>query len=630
MYLRRVAVQGFRAAADTQVTCEFPGRFSLLIGPNGAGKTTINEAIYLGHTHKFPGLARPDATVLGAPPRSISIGYELEQDVANEGALGSVLRRRGNRAPTWTRTLERSLGQVRAAGLDSRADGLEQIRLIYLPALRNPVDQLARRESRMLLELLRAEQMRSPASGGLRKVRAQAEALLGSLTTQQLIQDVQGRIAETLSPLTGGAREHFAFIGTQRVDDAYVARVLELLLATMPNPLGAVRLEAASLGYVNLLHIAVTLAGVPDPSRSPAPTFPTRSNNDLPTGDVQPDDHDPDQARLRIEGANEAAEAEQDSFFPDVFHATVLIEEPEAHLHPQLQHGLIRYLRHVAAERPDLQVIVSTHASDLISACRPEELVVLRRDKSGAAVSRSVAHIPWSSKDGERIRRMVRLHLDASRSGALFAERVVLVEGITEAALVREIGRAWAAGDAAKGYFVEALSVVPVGNRIGSWPVEFLATPGHELVSQVAILSDTDQRPKAAGDPLPDPTPPAWQSNFTDDTTVRVFWSKPTLEPSLVTGNERLIQEALKAMKQGMLVTPTPENVDTHFRTGSGKKVKAEFALELAALMQERPDRVKVPPHLKKLFDWLYEGHALAGSVGSSLSGRDSEGSVTI
>src|ERR1019366_8668832 len=144
-------------------------------------------------------------------------------------------------------------------------DGYDRVRMIYLPALRNPVDELSRRETRVLIELLRAEQLRHPGTASLAKVRAQAETMLSSLTTQQLVMEVQGRIAENLKTITGGVRQHYAFIGTQRVDDAYLARVLELLLATLPDPLQAVRLEAASLGYVNLLHIAVTLAGVPDP-----------------------------------------------------------------------------------------------------------------------------------------------------------------------------------------------------------------------------------------------------------------------------------------------------------------------------------------------------------------------------
>ncbi len=174
-----------------------------------------------------------------------------------------------------------------------------------------------------------------------------------------------------------------------------------------------------------------------------------------------------------------------------------------------MQHGLIRYLRASVAERPDLQIIVSTHAGEIIAGAKPDEMVVVRQDRDARVVSRLIASIPWDPPLGRKVRRMAELHMDASRSGALFAERLVLVEGITEAALLRAFGRAWAGGDNAKLAFIDALAVVPIGNRIGEWPVHLLAQPGHELAAQVAVLSDTDNRPVNLGDPMPDPTLPS-------------------------------------------------------------------------------------------------------------------------
>ena len=63
MHLRRVTVEGFRAAASAPLTVEFPGRFSLLVGANGAGKTTINDAIYCAHRERFPRLQPSDSAV---------------------------------------------------------------------------------------------------------------------------------------------------------------------------------------------------------------------------------------------------------------------------------------------------------------------------------------------------------------------------------------------------------------------------------------------------------------------------------------------------------------------------------------------------------------------------------------
>jgi putative ATP-dependent endonuclease of the OLD family len=633
VYLKRLTVDGFRAAVPFPITVDLPGRFSLLLGSNGAGKTTINDAIYWAHPDRFPRLTQPDAAVLGPAPRSIAVEYAFESAGGTEGALGLALHSRGRSAPLWVRSLERSLGRVRARTIAPVPDELEQLRLIYLPALRNPVDELARRETRVLLELLRAEQLRNPSTGTLMGVRRQAESLLSTLTTHQLLVDVQGRVAENMKVLTSGVNEHFPFIGTQRVDDTYLARVLELLLATTNDAHEARRLEGSSLGYVNLLHIAVTLAGVPDPSRSTsigpdaAPTGDEAAGTEglAPRDDqVSPADDDAETARRKLEERSEDAEDKLDSFFPQLFHATVLIEEPEAHLHPQLQHGLIRYLRKVTVERPDLQVLVSTHASEIIAACKPDEMVVVRR-QSGRVVTRALANIPWKEADRKKIARMTTLHLDASRSGALFADRVVLVEGITEAALLRAFGRAWAAGDATKVAFMDALSIVPMGNKVGEWPVRLLAQPGWELSDQVAVLSDTDLR----GDPLPAPSPPAWQNDFADPTRVQVFWSRPTLEPTLVDDNELLVEAALDMVGKPVSGALNAKSVDDLFQTDSGKKAKGEFAFELAALVEANPETAHVPEQLVALFDWLWEGHLSTGGVdGAEPEGaHDSTGS---
>lgn len=628
MYLKRVTIDGFRAAVPSPITVNFPGRFSLLVGGNGAGKTTINDAIYLAHPDRFPRLTPPDAAVLGTAPRNIAVEYSFETSGGPEGALGLALQGLGTRAPLWVRSLERSLGRVRARTVAPAPDELEQLRLIYLPALRNPVDELSRRETRVLVELLRAEQLRSRSSGTLMDVRRQAESLLNSLVTQQLLIDVQGRIAGNMKFLTSGVKEHFPFIGTQRVDNAYLARVLELLLATTNDAHQARRLEGSSLGYVNLLHIAVTLAGVPDPSMSagggtqPPAGAPAEDVGGPPSDSQVSPTADAEAARRGLDERREDAEDQLDSFFPRLFHATVLIEEPEAHLHPQLQHGLIRYLRKVTVDRPDLQVIVSTHASEIVAACKPDEMVVVRTE-NGRVVTRSLADIPWKVADRKKIARMTTLHLDASRSGALFADRVVLVEGITEAALLRAFGRAWAAGDATKFAFIDALSIVPLGHKVGEWPVRLLAHPGWELASQVAVLSDSDKR----GDPLPKPTPTAWQADLNDPERFQVFWSLPTLEPTLVEDNELLIDAALHMVGQSVTGAISAKSVDDLFQTDSGKKAKGEFAFELAALVEANAITAHVPAQLASLFDWLWAGHVARGAeAGGPWPLQDGEG----
>ncbi|WP_256624028.1 ATP-dependent nuclease [Actinomyces denticolens] len=414
------------------------------------------------------------------------------------------------------------------------------------------------------------------------------------------MRNVESRIAENLRIISGGIQEHHAFIGTQTVDDTYLARVFEMLVALIPDRATARRLQVSSLGYVNLLHIAVTLAGIPD-AGSPLPPDDPPSDGGNTYEDVESDDERAEAARQRLALTAEAADADADSFYPDLFHATVLIEEPEAHLHPQLQYGLIRYLRSLVEERPDIQIIVTTHSADLASACDPDELVVVRKDVDNRTVSRRLADIPLVDDLKTRLFQQTRLHLDATRSAALFADRVLIVEGVTEANILRLLGRAWADSNARRTGFIDSLAILPVGHKIGEWPIRLLATPNHEFVTRVAALADTDLR----GTPLPYPKPPAWHAEL-DAETARFFWSRPTLEPSLVSGNEALIKATFK--KCGL---DGPDRVDTmtvdQFFTNQAKH-KGEFALAFAQLIDQNLNAVVIPDHISDMFTWLYDG----------------------
>lgn len=262
MHVRRVTIRGFRSSATGDVVCQLPGRFALLIGSNNAGKTTVADGLYLSHPHRFPQLQRPSVAVLGPTPRDIVVEYAFDAPEV-EGTLGKSLQDQGLPPPTWTRELERDLGQVRARTVAPEPDGFDCLRHIHLPAHRNPLDELARREAQILVELLRAQQQLEHGHRNLVDVRNLAAVLLDKLTQADLIQSVERRIRTHLTALSVGVAAQYSFIGGQRVDDAYLGRVLELLLCSIDNRAFAQRLEISGLGYVNLLHIAVTLAAHP-------------------------------------------------------------------------------------------------------------------------------------------------------------------------------------------------------------------------------------------------------------------------------------------------------------------------------------------------------------------------------
>ncbi len=115
----------------------------------------------------------------------------------------------------------------------------------------------------------------------------------------------------------------------------------------------------------------------------------------------------------------------------------LLIEEPEAHLHPQRQVRLMEFLRHAAEpklEGPDrsVQILLSTHSPNLASKIPLRNLVLLQ---GGRAHSLSEGHTKLDVGDYRFLERF----LDVTKANLLFSHSVLIVEGDAEAILLPAI-----------------------------------------------------------------------------------------------------------------------------------------------------------------------------------------------
>ena len=106
-----------------------------------------------------------------------------------------------------------------------------------------------------------------------------------------------------------------------------------------------------------------------------------------------------------------------------------LIEEVEAHLHPQAQLRLIEYLQNEIAGKSKVQLIMTTHSPNLASKVKLDNLIICKGEKV----------FPMRSdftelEKGDYL--FLERFLDVTKANLFFAQSVILVEGDAENILI--------------------------------------------------------------------------------------------------------------------------------------------------------------------------------------------------
>lgn len=114
-----------------------------------------------------------------------------------------------------------------------------------------------------------------------------------------------------------------------------------------------------------------------------------------------------------------------------VVYPILIIEEPEAHLHPSMQYKFLSFLRNNQTSKVR-QIFVSTHSTQIASAVPLHELVCVQRGENEEISFAYPYKTFGNTEDGQNSYRYVQRFLDATRSDMLFADKVIFVEGIAE------------------------------------------------------------------------------------------------------------------------------------------------------------------------------------------------------
>lgn len=173
----------------------------------------------------------------------------------------------------------------------------------------------------------------------------------------------------------------------------------------------------------------------------------------------------------------------------------LLIEEPEAHIHPQLQMKLLEFIKTKSPDKeintPDkdnyLQCILSTHSPNLASKINPQNLIIVNDNK---AFSLRIKETKLELDDYQFLYKF----LDVTKSNLFFARGVLIVEGDAENILLPTIANL--VGRKFEDYGV---SIVNVGSTAWKrFAKIFLRYDDTPLPIKVAVLRDLDLWPNCA------------------------------------------------------------------------------------------------------------------------------------
>ena len=322
----------------------------------------------------------------------------------------------------------------------------------------------------------------------------------------------------------------------------------------------------------------------------------------------------------------------------------LLIEEPEAHLHPQHQSLFMHVLEQRAAPvdgQPgqQVQVLLSTHSPQLAASADLDAMVMIIGHK---AYPLGKGKTKLSEDDYAFLRRF----LDATKANLFFARGVVIVEGDAEnillPAIAKKIGRSFGK---------HGVSIVNVGHRgLFRYSRIFQRVDEMPMPVPVALIPDRDIPPDCAKELVGERRT---ESEFDeakknahmqtlarhDGGSVRSFPSDQwTLEYDLARqpALAAIVQEAVQIAKGAAGQTPnriaeaareqvetwqadatlTPDDIAVRIFTPLYKKrvSKTEVAEQLAALIAGLPDgpgefRAKLPAYIVDAIEHVSIAH---------------------
>ncbi len=426
MYLSKIYISNFRGIKNLIV--EFDKKLNVIIGANGQLKTSLIDAIRLFYAWGEPNRdieitkddfyvevkKNEDNVTITEQSKRIDIVYLFEGlSDQQEGAFYQYLNIQEDdsiaaRVHLWFEMREK--GRIYSSYITGKKDNnikadwdtFHYFHPYYLGALRDSTRDLMNTRNNLLGRVIKRKIDRANSED---QVRSIVDSANRQLLERQEVRDTQTGINDNLNKIIRtNSQDVELHIEQNRIE--YIVNIIKPFLPYSTAGQDGFILTQNSLGYNNLIYIASILSDIKD---------------------CHLDD--------------------------EVSIYALLIEEPEAHLHPQLQVNLYNFLKN-ADDNENSQTFITTHSPTLTSKIPLENLILLKdnaayhvgncfKERLTENIIRDVVdnRRKLTEKDVVSFRKMIARYFDVTRSQLLFSDGCLFIEGISECQLVETFSR---------------------------------------------------------------------------------------------------------------------------------------------------------------------------------------------
>jgi putative ATP-dependent endonuclease of the OLD family len=407
MYLSKIQIENYKGLKN--LTVNFHKDINVIIGENGGGKTALIDAIRLlynlGQQQKDLYVTADDFYL---DETVIKLSYEFKDLTPDQkGAfyeyviLGDTEDLDFAKITVSYRKEKQKIlfkyytGEIEGQRADSET--FSYFIHYYLGALRDSTRDMLTNRNNILGNLINRQVEKNKTQDSYETLMKTANE---ELLKQKEVTDARQSINENLTNIYKQSIENQ--IGL-RIEDSKAEYIVNIIKPYLPYDTITLagegfNLKQNSLGFNNLIYIATVL------------------------GDI-----------------NQQVKDDKTS------HYTLLIEEPEAHLHPQLQLNLFNFLKQ-ANNKDNSQLFITTHSPTLTSKVPLDNLIHLSKDNEAINLNRCFENreeIQIEEEDEDAFaddslnrKKQLERYIDVTKSQLFFSKGILFVEGISEELLV--------------------------------------------------------------------------------------------------------------------------------------------------------------------------------------------------